>query len=759
MSKKKGLLIAPEIPADTFWSYKYIMKYINRKAAFPPMGLLTFAAQMPQEDWEFDLVDLNVGIPSDAVLHDKIKQADAVFAGAMNIQRNSLIQLLRGPAQATDTPWILGGPMASTYRDTILEPQTEDDQVLHDGLDFLVWGEAAPWIEPLNQALNQHPKHRTDTPTLFIPQRVLDEPSGSRKYLQDRTIFKELENVPIPRWDLIDTSNYRSMMIQTTAGCRFRCNFCDIVQFNGGFARAKDKAAVKKELQAIYDTGFRGGVFTVDDNFVSEPKAMENILEGMIEFQRQYDYPFTFFTQASIDLGKENLLYLIPLMQLAGFTAVFLGIENPDPSSLKMMNKVQNIKTDPRDTISMLQGHGMEVYAGFIFGTDIDTRSTADRIIDFIKENSIVSAMTGKLTPMPHTPLYMELKEQGRLNHLQNASNNIDDALEYQPVMGAEDMDSGYRHILVTLFNQEAIFSRVRQMLNRLDLHIFRGNNRELVTGIRLITKQGFLNFKGLLDRGYFSLLNKAYHLDKKRLGDTLERLKEWDLFGRHLANADDQQRIELDPHQVELLDANHHQIHQALVRYHCHRQLAEIDTLMGELGRAVKEGWIVGATAKSLQKGAIDYFSAKKEMLRFPGVFLVKAIELAAMGMHYRTVVDKVLARQNLAESGQIQYKKKSLEVIPVTVLSAGPLYAYRKAQHTYKPYRGPIMDLSTQQLTTEIYCNEAARCHEAWSVDPTTGNKRLLSTCSMCVPEDQYQAWRQHLGQPSSLPLALAA
>ena len=130
---------------------------------------------------------------------------------------------------------------------------------------------------------------------------------------------------------MIEVGHYRALMLQTTAGCRFRCNFCDIIQFNGGFPRAKGGSDVTRELQAIYDTGFRGGVFTVDDNFVSEPKAMEEILDAMTEFQRQHDYPFEFFTQASIDLGKESLAYLVPLMQQAGFVTVFLGIENPDP--------------------------------------------------------------------------------------------------------------------------------------------------------------------------------------------------------------------------------------------------------------------------------------------------------------------------------------------------------------------------------------------------------------------------------------------
>ena len=133
-STKKGLLISPEFPVNAFWGYKNVLKrYTGKRTTFPPLGLITFAAMMPQEDWDFELLDLNVRVPRDKTLHRKIEEADIVFAGAMNIQRPSLVELLEGPAQGTPTPWFLGGPMASTYRDTILDPRTPSDQVLHDG--------------------------------------------------------------------------------------------------------------------------------------------------------------------------------------------------------------------------------------------------------------------------------------------------------------------------------------------------------------------------------------------------------------------------------------------------------------------------------------------------------------------------------------------------------------------------------------------------------------------------------------------------
>ena len=650
MPHKKGLLIALEFPADSFWSYKHVVHYVKRKASFPPLGLLTFAAQMPEE-WDLELIDLNVCHLSEKKMRQKIAASDAVFASGMNIQRDSLVTLLKGPAQNTITPWVLGGPMASTYRDTILNPKTESDHILNKGLDYLVWGESQPWITDLLKALEECPTHNNASPRLFIPERVKKAPEGSRDYLRDTTIFKPLDNLPIPRWDLLNTQDYRAMMIQTTAGCRFRCNFCDIVQFNGGFARAKEKTAVLKELQSIYDTGFRGGVFTVDDNFVSEPHAMEAILEGMIEFQRKYNYPFTFFTQASVDLGKDDLAYLMRLMRQAGFTSVFLGIESPDPETLKSMNKMQNIKTTPQKTVTRLQQHGIEVFAGFIYGTDGDTRQTAQLIVDFVKDNGIFSSMTGKLTPMPHTPLYVTLKEQGRLIEGHDASNNIDESLQYMPVMSPEHLQDGFQHILSELFNRRALYKRAQSVLDRVDMHIFRGRTvsfNEKWGVVRFLINQGLKGRNGFLGREYFKFLKYAFHLDKKVRHALLHEAQELTLFWERLLATTRSHIIELDDQAIKQFSTMIDCAQETLVRYSPDKGLEEIREFVQKTHEALQKGNIATDHARELYDRTILYLETKRNMNQFPGHHLVKAFELSFAGAHYQIVVNNVLAIGN---------------------------------------------------------------------------------------------------------------
>src|SRR5688572_25679314 len=179
----RGLLLYPEFPASSFWSYRHIMPMVGAKAAFPPLGLLTFASLMP-DHWSFDLIDLNVERPADAELRARIADSDAVFVSAMSIQKRSLVDLLSGAARDLDTPWVLGGPYPSSYRNHILEPRTSSDEVLCRGLDVLVWGEAGQWVPTIDRLLQgERARHSDALPQLLIPGAIAAQEPGSRKAL------------------------------------------------------------------------------------------------------------------------------------------------------------------------------------------------------------------------------------------------------------------------------------------------------------------------------------------------------------------------------------------------------------------------------------------------------------------------------------------------------------------------------------------------------------------------------------------------
>jgi radical SAM superfamily enzyme YgiQ (UPF0313 family) len=645
----RGLLVYPEFPASSFWSYRHIMPMVGAKAAFPPLGLLTFAALMPAH-WSFELLDLNVERPSEDELRARIAASDAVFVSAMSVQKRSLVELLSGPARNLDTPWVLGGPYPSSYRDHILEPKTPSDEILCRGLDVLVWGEAGQWVPAIDRLLHtDRARHCDERPLLLIPGAIAAQEPGSRKALNDRTIFRDLADTPPPRWDLINIRDYRAMMMQTTVGCRFRCDFCDIIQFNGGFTRPKTLQSVHDELEVLLGLGYRGGIFTVDDNFVGNPDAIESILHVMIDFQRAHDYPFSFYTQASLDLGSPKLAHLLPLMKAAGFSEVFLGIENPDPAALRGMNKKQNLKVDIAETVATIQRAGIEVMAGFIFGSDEDTIDTADAIASFATQVAIPTAMTGMLTPIPFTPLAERLRAEGRLLEAEFSGNNTDDEVQLVPRrMTAEEMRRGYYRILERLFSPGAMYQRSRALLERLDPHIFHGRtmrSADIRAALRSLWRQGVVRAPR---REYFRLLWQGVRRDRAGFRDAGRALADLD---RRLRSLPATGRAWLEDADLAGLSALVDRAREAAVRAGSGQRLEDIAAWAGSLTQHIEAQAPTAEDVRSLYRWSREYFVRQRQLHRFPGAYLVKAFNLAIKGLHYEIVMHGIV-REASAET-----------------------------------------------------------------------------------------------------------
>ena len=651
----RGLLLYPEFPASSFWSYRHIMPMVGAKAAFPPLGLLTFAALMPPE-WTFELIDLNVHRLSDEELRERIAGVDAVFVSAMSVQKPSLVSVISGPSRGLDTPWVLGGPYPSSYRTQILEARTPSDEMLRRGLDVLVWGEGGQWVPEIDRLLRgERRRHSDGCPAVLVPDAIAAQEPGSRRALNDRTIFKDLGWIPSPRWDLIDIRDYRAMMIQTTVGCRFRCDFCDIIQFNGGFTRPKTLESVRDALGALLTLGYRGGVFTVDDNFVGNPVAIESILRVMIEFQRAHDYPFSFYTQASLDLGSPKLQHLLPLMRAAGFSEVFLGIENPDPAALARMNKKQNLKVGIGETVATIQRAGIEVMAGFIFGSDEDTVETADAIANFATHVAIPTAMAGMLTPIPYTPLAERLRTEGRLREAEFSGNNTDDEVQFVPQrMTSDEMRQGYHRILSRLFTAGAMYDRSRALIDRLEPHIFHGSNTrvaDLRAAVRSLWRQGVVSGSR---REYFRLLWKGLSRDLARSRDASRAAARMNEGIGSLAARASTPRLPERHEMSGLVEC----AREAVVRGQPERALADVDAWAASLKDKVDEQRLTLADVRSLYRWSREYYVRQRRLHRFPGAYLVKAFNLAIKGLHYAIVMNGVVRATN-AERDRVQPKR----------------------------------------------------------------------------------------------------
>ncbi len=418
--RKKILMVYPQYQ-DTFWSFKRILKFINKKSAFPPLGLLTVSSMLPK-NWEKKLVDLNF----ESLTEENILWADFVFISAMIVQKDSADKVIE-KVQNLNKPVVCGGPLFTTGWEKYLHAE------------HLFIGEAE------------------DT----IPEFIEDVKEGNLKKKYKPGDFPKIEKSPVPDWDLIDINKYNSLCIQFSRGCPFNCEFCDVVKLNGRVPRTKTKEQLISELDAIYDSGWRGGVFFVDDNFIGNKSLLKKKhLPTLVDWQKRKNYPFSFNTQASINLADDDKL--MELMSDSGFTAVFVGIETPDPMGLKECSKYQNQNRDLVESVQKLQRAGMEVQGGFIVGFDSDTPSIFQKQIDFIQQSGIVTAMVGVLNALPKTRLYQRMKETKRLLHDTNANNTNLLSLNFMPKMGKKPLIEGYKKIINTIYSPKSYYERIK---------------------------------------------------------------------------------------------------------------------------------------------------------------------------------------------------------------------------------------------------------------------------------------------------------
>jgi len=414
----KVVLVYPRYP-DTFWSFRYALKFISKKATHPPLGLLTVAAMLPT-DWEKKLVDMNVTTLKD----EDIEGVNFVFLSAMSIQKASANEVIRR-CKRRGIKIVAGGPLFTSEYEEFKD------------VDHLVLNEAE----------------------VTLPPFLGDLKTGSTKHIYTSKELPDIEKTPVPLWELIDMREYSTMSIQYSRGCPFNCEFCDISFLYGRKVRTKNREQILAELESLYSHGWRGGVFFVDDNFIGNKRKLKTeILPAIIEWMEEKNYPFSFNTEASIDLSDDE--ELMQLMVKAGFGSVFVGIETPNEESLAECNKVQNKNRDLVACVKKIQKFGLQVTGGFIVGFDSDPPSIFERQIEFIQESGIVTAMVGLLNAPRGTRLHKRLVKEGRL--LKDISgDNTDLSINFIPKIKRETLISGYKRIISGIYSPKPYYERV----------------------------------------------------------------------------------------------------------------------------------------------------------------------------------------------------------------------------------------------------------------------------------------------------------
>jgi radical SAM superfamily enzyme YgiQ (UPF0313 family) len=418
----KVLLVNPEFP-DTYWSFRHALPFERKRCAFPPLGLLTVSALLPQS-WQRRLVDLNVR----ALKAADIDWADMVFVTGMLVQKDSVHEVVQR-CKARGKRVVIGGPYVTT---TVADLPPADHIFL---------GEAET----------------------TLPQFVADLAQGAAKGRYQAAERPPLASTPVADYALADMKRYSAMSVQYSRGCPFNCEFCDIIEIYGRVPRTKSNQQMLAEFDALLQQGWRGTVFIVDDNFIGNKKNVRRLLPELTAWQERNGHPFSLLTEASINLADDD--ELLAEMQRAGFRRVFLGIETPVEESLKEAQKSQN-RGDLLASVKKIQSYGMEVMAGFIVGFDSDPEDIFELQINFIRDSGIPLAMVGLLTALPDTQLWRRLEKEGRLLG-ESSGNNTNCALNFVPRMDAARLVAGYQSIMRTIYKPSEYYQRALDSLRR----------------------------------------------------------------------------------------------------------------------------------------------------------------------------------------------------------------------------------------------------------------------------------------------------
>jgi len=464
--KNKKIKVLPIYPRSplSFWGFQKALELAGKKSTMPPTGLATAMAMFPRDRFEvMPIQDLNITSLNESL----VKESDLIATSSMIIHEKSLNEVI-DTAHKLGKNVLAGGPFPSVSSKRV-------------NADYIVAGESEITLKPfLEDYLKGNPKK------VYIEEEV--------KYRSNVELTKsgkpDLKQTPLPRWDLIpDLNAYDSIGIQYSRGCPYACEFCNITSLFGREPRTKGTQQMLEEFQALYNLGYMGGIFLLDDNLIGNIKNLKEFLPEFIKWQKQRDYPYELGTEASMNLAWPENTQILENMVEAGFTRVFLGIESVDPDMIEGMNKKQNLRMPPYEAVRKIQNKGLEVTGGLIVGNDGEKPEVFDNLYNFLQTSGIVVPMAGLLSVIPGTKLALRLEQEGRLRKETKGSNTHSFSLDFDPKLSLgfseEQLMQGYKKFLAKIFDSKNYYERCRVLQSELGKN--HSHKYPLCEGLRIL--------------------------------------------------------------------------------------------------------------------------------------------------------------------------------------------------------------------------------------------------------------------------------
>jgi len=392
--------------------------------------------------------------------------ADIVLLSGMIEQKTSLLSLI---AEAKDRGKVVvvGGAHGT------LEP----DDCLRAGCDFLVKGEAENTMDQLLSALD----------------------GGTNGTVIENTNKSDISRSPVPRFELLDFSQYLTMGVQASRGCPYDSEFCCVSELAGRKQRYKTPGQIINELEALYNLGWRGEVFFTDDNFVGNRAQASAILERLTPWLRTHSEPIEFHTHVSVELGHDP--DMMDRLTEANFTTLYIGIESTDPEVLERAHKSHNLKIQPLELVRNMRGKGLIVVGHFVMGFDGEEAGSGDRIAAFIEASDMPLAFIHILQALPGTRLRKRLESENRLLPNRRGMDTIPGRPNFVTTRPEHEIIGEYDRCWGTVFDPSRYLARTYRYLlslppRRFAPPLFRGESlgrlgAYLLAFLRLIWYQG----------------------------------------------------------------------------------------------------------------------------------------------------------------------------------------------------------------------------------------------------------------------------
>ena len=301
------------------------------------------------------------------------------------------------------------------------------------------------------------------------PQFIVDYERKTHSNLYRQVGKVDMAHSPLPEWNGIAAGSYMMGTVQTTRGCPFDCEFCDVIYIYGRATRHKPIARVLEEVKALKELGIERALIC-DDNFIGNRRYAKDLLKELRDLNRSFRRPMTFLTNVTLNVARDE--EMLALLAEANFGGVFVGIESPNVESLKEMNKPQNYSVDMISAVRKIHSYGMIVQSGMIVGFDNDDSTIFDHHFAFLQETGVPVPMINLLKAPTGTKLWTRLHKEGRVfkqDALRRTSNvePLTNVIPHRMTMVA--LLEGYIGLVTRLRDWKNFEQRVHNLLSEVD--------------------------------------------------------------------------------------------------------------------------------------------------------------------------------------------------------------------------------------------------------------------------------------------------